>query len=344
MRYLLLVASALCFKAICLAQDPGQLVRQGVKLHDEGRYLEAIAKYDSAIAINADTYLAYYEKALSLMAAGEYEECIRTAESALRRFPDRSDNSGLYVSYGNSYDMLKNPGKALDVYDEGIKRFPRASLLYFNKAITLSNMGKKAEAEKQVELAIRYNPGHASSHRTLSILQKDKNRIYSLLASLYFMAIEPTGKRAAERLQEIEKLMGANVEKKEGKGVNITLPAAKDGSENEPNNFHSLELAVSMAVALGYEEKFRDEPRPAKMQRILGVMIERLGNNQQKGIGFGWEFYAPFFVELKKKDYVEVFCHAMYATSGDEDNIQWIRKNEKKVDGYLEWVSSYGKE
>jgi tetratricopeptide (TPR) repeat protein len=339
MKRIFLPLIALFGTLCCVAQGPDPMIQRGVKLHDEGKFEEAIATYDSAIASDANNYLAYYEKSLSLMKWGKFRESIDLSEWALKKFPDGEENSSFYINSGTCWDLLKNPQKALDVYEEGIKKYPEAALLYFNKAITLYNTGKIRETETALEKSIRYNPYHASSHQVMAVLKSQSNRSYSLLAGLFFMVIEPTGQRAEGRLQLIEAAIGANVEKKDDKSitVNVSLP---DEKNKQPNDFSTMEMIMSMSVALDHDEKNKNETRPERMQRILETAFGVL-SEQEKGGGFGWEFYVPFFKDLKKQGYLETYCHVLYASADDEVNDKWLKDNSGKVEDYLEWTASY---
>lgn len=341
MKRILLPLTALLLTVISYAQDPKQLVKDGIKLHDEGKYKEAISKYDEAIALDPGMYLAYYEKAFSLMSDEQYEECIKICKASLKKFPDGEENAGIYISYGTSYDMMKKPEKAIEIYEEGIKKFPRSALLHYNKAITLYNLGKAGEAEKSIEQSIINNPNHASSHQMLSVLHEKSNRMYSLLASLYFMGIEPTGKRAEGRLTITEDLMGVNVKKEEGKGLTLTISLPED--KKAPNQFQNLEILLAVGVSLGQEELFKNETKPEKMNRLVSVIISFLSDEEKKGTGLGWDFYAPFFRQLKEKDYVETYCHTIYMTAGDEANDKWMGDHRDKVEEYWKWVNNYWK-
>ncbi|MBO9661126.1 MAG: tetratricopeptide repeat protein, partial [Chitinophagaceae bacterium] len=286
----------------CEAQGLDPILKRGIKLHDEGKFEEAIATYDSAIAANPGSYLAYYEKSLSLMKSGKLQESIDLSDWALKKFPDGEENASFYVNNGTCWDLLKNPQKALEVYDEGIKKYPGTSLLYFNKAITLYNTGKLRETEAALEKSIHYNPYHASSHQVMAVLKSQSNRSYSLLAGLFFMVIEPTGKRAEGRLQLIEAAIGANVEKKDDKNVTINL-SMPDKKDKQPNDFSMMEMVMSMSVALDHSDKNKNETRPQRMQRVLDTVFAVL-SEQEKGSGFGWAFYVPFFADLKNKGHL----------------------------------------
>jgi tetratricopeptide (TPR) repeat protein len=341
MKRIFLPLVALLSTICCAAQDLSLMLNRGIKLHDEDKFEEAIATYDSLIATDASAYLAYYEKSLSLMKWGKYQESIDISTWALKNFPTGEENASFYINTGTCWDLLKNPKKALEVYDEGIKKYPEKSLLYFNKAITLYNTGKLEETEAAIEKSIRYNPYHASSHQVMAVLKSQTNRYYSLLAGLFFMTIEPTGKRAEGRLQLIEDAIAANVQKKDDKNVTINL-SMPDNKKKTANDFSMMEMVVSMSVALDHDEKNKKETKPQRMQRILETAFGVL-SEQEKGSGFGWEVYVPFFSDLKKKGYLETYSHVMYASADDEANDEWLEKNSAKVEDYLAWVQAYYK-
>lgn len=323
------------------AQDTKRLLDEGIKLHDEGKFAEAIGKYDSIISIDPNNYLAYYEKSYSLLETGEYEKSMELSKFILKKFPEGNDNASVYVNYGTCYDLLKKPEKALEIYNEGLRKYPESSLLHFNKAITLYNTDKKEDAMAEIEKSIHYNPYHASSHNIMAALTK-QNRIYSLLASLYFLAIEPVGKRANARILAVESLIGANVEKKDDKTINISLLAPDKNKEVKPNDFQSIELILSLSAALNLSNELKDETRISRMKRNLESVFSGLSETE-KGKGLGWEFYAPFFRDLKKQNHLDTFCHIIYASVDDNDNDTWLEENESKVEEFMDWFREYWK-
>jgi tetratricopeptide (TPR) repeat protein len=337
-RCLTLVFFSICF-IVVNGQDINGMIREGVGLHDEGKYDEAIRIYDSVIAIAPHRYIAYYEKGYSLMKSGKYEDCIDLSKFILKKFPDSSLNAALYVTYGTCYDMLKMPEQSIKIYDEGIKKYPREGLLYFNKAIPLYNTGKPEEALEAAEKSIKNNPYHASSHNLMSQLVQ-KNKVYSLLASLCFLAIEPTGARAKANIEAVERIIGANVEKKDDKNINITLMMPDEKEKKQENDFHTVEMLMSLSAAMNHSDENKNETRIDRMKRNLESIFAMLSETKKEK-GFGWEYYAPFFSDLKKKEYLDVYCHIIYASVGDGVNNKWLDDNTSKVKEFIQWFRGY---
>ena len=125
--------------SIAFAQNPSmakQLVLEGVTLYDEGKYAQAISKYDDALKVDKDNFFALAEKAMTLVATKNYEESIKLCKRVLKLYPNE-DLSMLYVTYGNATDLSKDSKKAIKIYDEGIKKYPNQYQLYYNKGIAL---------------------------------------------------------------------------------------------------------------------------------------------------------------------------------------------------------------
>ena len=92
-----------------------KLIDEGIVLHDKGDYTGAIDKYSKALEADKDNLLALSEKALSVSAAGNYDEAIKVCKYAISSHPDK-DLSNVYVSYANSLDHLKKTDEALKIF------------------------------------------------------------------------------------------------------------------------------------------------------------------------------------------------------------------------------------
>ncbi|HEY6503844.1 MAG TPA: tetratricopeptide repeat protein [Chitinophagaceae bacterium] len=341
MRFLIVSLSLLLFSLTADSQSADALVKEGVALHDKGLYDEAIKKYDAAIAIDKDHYLAYYEKSYSLMMAKKYEDCIGLSKYILTTFKDGPENKSVYINYGTCYDYLGKPKESLEIYDEGIKKYPDVGLLYFNKAVTLYGTQNIPAAIETIKLSIRKSPYHASSHHFMSVAVGNSNKVYSLLASLTFLAIDQESERAKYHLSNAETVIGSNVKKTGEKSTTITLVMPDEKNKNAEDQFRMVEMAMSLSSALNSDDKYKNETRVERMERNLEMVFSQLKGNIKDGKGFGWSYYATFFADLYSKKYQNIFSHMIYSSANDAANEKWLEDNKDKVTEFKEWFKSY---
>jgi tetratricopeptide (TPR) repeat protein len=319
-----------------------QFVKQGVDLHDRGYYEEALAKYDSALALDKNNFAANYEKTYTLVQLKRYTEAVDICKQLVAQHASGNNLSRVYTLYGNTLDMLNRKKEALEIYDEGIKDFPDESLLYYNKAITLLGINQPEQAIQATKWALVKNPLHASSHKIMADVNSN-NTTLKLMAAISFLAIEPEGERAKEQLKFVKSTLLAEAKKTgdNSYSVNIdplTLLTAKQKKEDD---FSSANMILSLASATNVEEKYKDETAPERFQRNLKTIISILKETAKDGKGFGWQFYVPFFVDLDKEGYLETLSHIALATDDDTANNSWLSQNKDKVNDFYKWLKGY---
>ena len=157
------------------AEKIEQLIQEGIALHDKGEYGEAIRKYNAALDLDKNDFAAAYEKSFSLTALGKLKEANAISKELLQKFGDHPNIKIVYIQYGSTLDDLGKSKDALEVYNEGIKKFPNEYLLHFNKGLTLQKMENYSEALLSYENSLKLKPLHASSNLyTGMIIQKTK--------------------------------------------------------------------------------------------------------------------------------------------------------------------------
>jgi tetratricopeptide (TPR) repeat protein len=283
-QFLLLPVFLICAAVSLAQQGTAEAIKnEGVALHDKGDYEGAIRKYDEAIAKDNTYYLAYYEKSLSLYAAGRYQDCSDCCVAILKKFPEGNENKKVYVNYGSALDGLDKPEEAIEVYKEGIKKYPDFYLLFYNKGLTEYSHKSYADAVADSKRSISLNPGHASSHLLLAYSIYDKNKIAALLALSTSLLIEPESKRAGNSLSVVLQILKSGVQKKDDKNISITLaPEALDTKRGGEDNFHSAELMIAMASALDYDEKHKDLPTALKIKDKFDMLLDAAGIDANK--------------------------------------------------------------
>jgi tetratricopeptide (TPR) repeat protein len=323
-------------------QKATQLIEEGIVLHDQGKYPEALVKYREALAADAGNQTARYEMTYTFMAMEQYDSCIAVSEALKKDNPSDALLKQVYVTLGSSYDYAKQPEKAIKIYNEGIKKFKDFYLLYFNQGVTyLLSLDEKEKAEAAFQKAVMLKPTHASSHYWLYKINKDNNKIPSILAASMVCILESQTKRSAETAAHIVKSIEGNV-KKDGNNTDITLflpPGSGNPKKNE-NDFSFVDLGLSLMAAAPLDDSLKLDTENKKLsfnyQMLCGLL-----ENSKKYKGFYWKYYAPFFYQLKEAGYTEVVVNLVLQNNNNEDATLWVQSHSKEIERFSEWFKNF---
>lgn len=328
-------------------EEAEKLVGEGVEYHDKGDYVAAIGRYSKALEFDKDNALALTEMAFTLNAKGDYQEAIKFCEKVFEVYPGDKAPATAYVIYGTAFDNLKQPDKSIEAYNKGIKAYPNDYMLYFNKGITMSAANRLDGAMLCFQKALTLNPTHAGSHNAIAtIAYTQKNNIPALLACCRFLVIEPQGNRAKRNLDLLEKTTEANVEKTGKKSVNIYVDAnmlndtTATGKKKE-DNFTSTQMVLSMSTALDYSKEFKNQNNIEKLIRKLSIVCSSLHETKDQNHGFFWEYYVPYFLEMKEKNHLETFAYIAYASANNADADKWLKAHDKEIKSFYEWSGNF---
>jgi tetratricopeptide (TPR) repeat protein len=324
-----------------------KLVDEGTAYHDKGDYDGAISRYDKALELDKDNLLALAEKAFSLFSSQKYEESIKYCQRAIETHSGENGLKTVYVTFGNATDALKKTDKSIEIYDEGIKQFPNYYQLYFNKGVTLWSVKKDEDAMLCFQTSAKLNPRHASSHNAIARLSKNtEKRIAALLAYCRFFVLESESNRAKENLESVRKLMKANVEETGKKSINISISpdllgdTTATGKPTE-NSFSTTDMILSMETALDFDKKNKKKTEVERFIMKLETMCSSLKGIENNNHGFFWDYYVPYFIEMKDKKLIETFSYIVFTTSTDPDVLKWLQSNKAEVDKFYEWSKSF---
>jgi hypothetical protein len=340
----LLIASFLfCYPQ---TQKAKNLVNEGVELHDNGKYEDALKKYDAAIAEDDTYFNAHYEKAMTLYVMKKLEECIDLSKTIIKKFPDEPLLKGVYVHYGSSLDDLGKSSAALKVYDEGLKKFPGFYMLHFNKAITYALMNETEKAYTNFKAALVDNPFHASSYFRVADMLKTSNRIPAMLAFVMHLILETKrSERSEYSFTSLKELIYGNVKKTGDNSITITMDESMLDSKKlkkEEDNFRMQDMLFVMSSALDKDSVMSSIAKTdiEKFDLKLQLLINSLSDEKDKK-GFFSERYVPFFKSLKENDYTMIVSRLVFKTTNDEANAAWLKVNTDKTDAFYDWLKAY---
>lgn len=308
--------------------DAQKAISEGIKLHDHEHFEEAILRYDS-VNKNDDYYFtAQIEKANSLYELKKYDQCLIVCEPILKQ-KNMTDLVNLYVIYGNALDELNRDEEALEVFNEGIKKYPLNYLLPFNKGIVLKKQKNSQEALKCFEQAILNNPYHYSSHLQLGIIASEEGKITEAMFSfMTCLLLKPKAKKSLEVLGFMDQLVSKKYEEKDSK---ITFSAQGD-------DFSEIEALLRAQVALNPKYKATSAliyPVIKQAHLLLSQLEKHTGTS-----GFYERNYLPFFKGIYASNNFEGFSYFIMLSTDNPKVIPILKKNESKIKKFQLWGES----
>lgn len=328
----------------CVAQSPEavQLVKEGTALHDKAQFSAAIKKYDEALALFPDYVVAMYEKSYTQFSSKQYQECIELSKKILSLNPNEEMLKRVYVTYGSALDLSGNSKKALQLYDQGLKRVPNYFLLHFNKGITYRIMNDHEKSFQSFKTALLNNPLHASSYFRISEMLGNDNKFPAIMVGLMQLIIEPEGDRAVYTSKRLQNWLMDGVKKTGDNATTIFLsPNMLDKKKKKKeDDFGMAEMLFVLSAAAANDSINGKEAVTSieKFEARLKVFITSLPDDEK---GFFAERYVPFFKALEKEDHLTTLSKLVFSTTKDERNEVWLKVNAERIGDLYDWVKQY---
>jgi tetratricopeptide (TPR) repeat protein len=297
------------------------LVKQGVALHNQGKYAEAIDKFNEALKADPDNAYANYQIAYSLYAFKKPNEAIPHLEKA-----DKSDNTELsmpaYVLLASIYDESNQPKKAIETYNEAIKINPNYPQIYYNLGIAYFRNQQFAEAESSAIEAVKHDPKNASSQRLYALVTFHQNkRANALLGFCSFILLEPTGRQGAEAYANIQHIIQGGELKNAGGGKTVT-PQDKETA--------SLNQGITRIVQASKSKNLKGADLLEYQLKGIFNLVGQLSAKKTDKTFFD-QFYADYFYKLAQTNNMPAFTRVIALTGTKEDAglAQWLQSTER---------------
>ena len=275
-----------------------------------------------------------YEIGFSYFMNKEYKKSIKHLDKVLK-----NENDFLVEAYtikGSALDNLGKPKEAIKIYNEAISKFPENYLLYYNVALTQYKTSMLKDAEEHLKKGILLNPTHASSNFLLgAIMDQQGKRIQSLLATHFFLLIEPNTERSVSGLNLLSNLMNQGVERKDENTINLTLGNPELGDEFSSANM-MLSFIEASKITEENNEKSEAELFYENTESVFTILKELAEKEPKEGIW--WEFYVDFYSKLIESGNTEAYCYYIGQSNGAEEE-KWLTENKEKVDELFKWLN-----
>lgn len=307
-------------------------IKEGINLHDKGKYNEAIQAYKKALKIDKKHALTHYEIGLSYYHLKAYKKTIKSINKALKYGKDERILLSAYLIKGAAIDDGGNTKKAIKVYEKAIKKHPKSYLLHYNASFSYYKINKYAASKAAIKKALELNPTHNSSNLLLAYINSEQGlRVQALMAVSKFLFLEnlshPVNISArAKRAFELYKKLALGNIKSKGNQINISLML------NEADEFSSLNLMMSLMQATN--QQLADSLNFSELEQLnffMQTMCQSISTSEVKD-GFWGKQYVQFYKKIEEKKLVEAFSNMVLLSTKDESVISWINKNADKIE------------
>lgn len=327
-----------------------KLIDEGIALHDQKLYDDAIKRYEKVLAENPDNNIALYETAFSFYEKKDFENSLKYAYR-LVKYKGKTGILG-YGLIANILDDQNKPQEALNIYRKAIEILKddpeykaQVGSLYLNMGITYARLNQYKEAREAEKKALEYDFSLKSPHFILSEIYFGSNyRIPAMLASGKFLTSEVQTERAKRAAAIFNEVLsgGAKVgDKKDKININLNSNAPKDEGD-----FDSIEmfLAFGSALNLSNGKDKKNENKSAEdllADRIETMIVNLEADSKKNGKTFVGKNYYPFFIEMKRLGHVKAFANLVAVHLESQTAGQWLSQNMPKVEAFAQWAESF---
>ncbi len=320
-----------------------QLISEGIRLHDSGRYAEAMKKYEQVLKENPDCDQALYELALSAYYAKDYAKALETSYK-LVKYKSNTATAG-YGVLANTLDDQGKPGEAIDIYKAALKQLENepgygdhVASLYYNLGITYSRQKKDTEAREALKKAVNYNFSYASPHYLLTrSFYAYKYKIPALLAASRLVSLELNTERTRQAVAVIKQILPKPRKNEETKTVNIIMDL---NAPKDEGDFDAMELIMGTLMTVK-GDKDKDKSEGEILGDVFDTVIVLLDEQTKLRSTFVGKTYIPFMVEMKRLGHSRTFAYLVLQQGGDQEARKWLVSNEEKFRSFLDWSKSY---
>lgn len=325
-----------------------ELIKEGVELHDEGEYEEAIDRYLEALQLDSTSVLANYELSLSYLALRDFENALEYSSWVIASSNEQLC-SGAYAVKSEALAGLNRVDEAIALLKEGLEKHGDEYLLHFNMALNYYKRGNTDKTLEHLKRAIDLDKTHSGAFLLNAYALNDKGLwIQSILSFQMFLLLEPDSRRSKNAFEEMLQTM--RIKKQDEpversftqlqmmRGESVTTP--HPGNSSPLGNQSSLDQSSIYRVITSTIDSLK---RVANINEFTFFKTvnkafmneleeESMGNKE----GILWTFYVPFFSRISNSNYYDTFCRYI-SVSYYPESLEWWQQNPDAAVNFVIW-------
>ncbi len=326
------------------------LIDEGVKLHDEKQYKQAIKKFEEALAVNPQSIKAMYEMALSYLNLEDYRNASKYSTQVINS-NDKSLSVGAYTIKSESLAGMNKIDDAIVLLKEGIKKNGDNYLLNFNLALNFYKKNNLDKTLEHVQRAIELDKTTSGGFLLDAYANKDKSYwVRSILSFQMFLLLEPDSRRSKNAF--LEMLQTMLIVPTTEKPVQRSF-IQQQLKRNMPDSLLQAHEIPPLTIQNGLNRNFvyhaitstLDSLRTVNKQDDLFLTFKEVNRaviqvlekeNKNDNNGYFWDFYVPFFASIVNSKHYDTYCRYI-SVSYFEESMEWWKNNKSKAEDFIHW-------
>lgn len=327
---------SILFCQIVLAQNNKQTAlekaKEAIKIMDDGKLDESILLLEESQKLDPENFDYPYEIAYANYQKQDYKKAIEILEK-LENYKNK--NYQLYALWGDSYDNLGNSGKAIEIYDLGIKNFPNTGNLYLEKGVIYEFQKDYNKAVEMYQKGISVEPKYPSNYyRIANLYLNSADKVPGLIYGEIFVNLERTTDRTKEMSKSLFDAYKTSVffENNQWKELNL----CKEVKMNPTQKKLPLCMVFGKWFILGLEDPNLKEINLETLSKIRQKFIKSFFEKDYKD-------YPNMLFDYQKQmidnQVFDTYNHYIFQMGAKQEFSDWLKTHETEYSKFVDWYT-----
>lgn len=328
------------------------LIMEGVALHDEGNYKEAVVTYQQALAMDPNSILAAYEVSLSYLALEDYQNALKYSTTVINS-NNKELLAGAYAAKSEALVGMNKVDDAISLLQEGLVKHGDEYLLHFNLALHYYKKNDNNKTLEHVKKAIDLDKTHSGAFLLNAYALKDSGLwVQSLLSYQMFLLLEPDSKRSKSAFEEMLNTMLIRSDEKPVKRSFVQQQMMRNQPDSVINSAKIPPLTIEegldrnlvyQAITSTFDSLKRTPEEENEFtvfktvnKNIMKVLVAESSKGGIEKSSVFWTFYIPFFSHIIESNYYDTFCRYI-SVSYIPESLEWWQQNPGDAVNFVIW-------
>ncbi len=318
-----------------LAQNTNEIVR--LKANEAKEMIDA-RKYDAGIKLlqearkaDPSDFKILYEMGLAYYLKKDFNTAILIFNQLIKM---KDINADCYEMFGNILDDDNQSERALEMYYQGLKKFPKSGSLYFQIGNIYLSQKKYNEAVSVFESGIEAEPTYPMNYyRAAKLYCYSNEEVWGMIYGEIFLNLAKSNKYSAEISKLLYDTYLSEIKLTSDSTLTVSFSMEKP-SAHSPNPYGTIIYEPTLEQALK-GIKYIDLNTLNKVRtRFLEIYFAKKIDSQFPNVLFEYQN------KVRQAGHLDAYNHWLLFKGNETMFAIWQAKNKEKWDSFTEWFNT----